>query len=174
MFRREQDGVPTWAVAAGAVAGATALTYAVLRLIRSRREQPIVTGVDHLEEAAVDALRRAIELGVGDYELRFVLGQSLIVLKRWPEAHALFTALVAERSDHGDAWLELAIARLRTGDLPAAEEALARARATGNASPRLLGDVERSLGNARERRTRRESWRVPESIAARWINSGDS
>jgi tetratricopeptide (TPR) repeat protein len=107
-------------------------------------------------EAAVEALRRAIELGVGDYELRFVLGQSLIVLKRWPEAHALFTALVAERSDHGDAWLELAIARLRTGDLPAAEEALARARATGNASPRLLGDVERSLGNARERRTRRE------------------
>ena len=63
MFRREQDGVPIWAVAAGAVAGATALTYGVLRLVRSRRQQPVVTGVDRLEEAAVEALRRDPQTG---------------------------------------------------------------------------------------------------------------
>ena len=106
---------------------------------------------------AVEAFERAFELGVDDFELRFAHGQSLLVLERWPEADQAFDRLTKERPDHGDAWLELAIARLRTEGLPAAESALARARATGNASPRLLGDVERAQAGVRERRERRAS-----------------
>jgi tetratricopeptide (TPR) repeat protein len=106
-------------------------------------------------ERATEALRRALELGVGDYELRYSLGTCLIVLKRWSEAREVFTALTAERAGHGDAWLELAIARLRSGELEGAEEALARAQAAGNASPRLLADVQQSLRGARERRAQR-------------------
>jgi tetratricopeptide (TPR) repeat protein len=107
-------------------------------------------------EPAAAALRRALELGQGDYDMRFQLGESLIVLKRWEEARTLFRTLTAERAGHGDAWLELAIAELRTGDLAAAEAALARAGASGNASPRLARDVEASLTSARERRARKQ------------------
>lgn len=107
-------------------------------------------------EPAVSALRRALELGQDDYDLRFQLGESLIVLKRWEEARELFRALTRERAEHGDAWLELTIAELRTGDLAAAEAALARAIATGNAAPRLLRDVQASLAAARERREKKQ------------------
>jgi len=108
-------------------------------------------------EPAVTALARAIELGADDFPVRFLLGESLIVLKRWEEARTLFRALTEERPEHGDAWLELAIAELRTGDLAAAEAACARAGATGNASARLAGDVQASLQAARARRERKQS-----------------
>jgi tetratricopeptide (TPR) repeat protein len=108
-------------------------------------------------EPAVQALQRALELGAGDYALRFTLGQSLIVLKRWGEARTLFRALTGERADHGDAWLELAIAELRSGDLAAAEQALARATSAGNASAQLRRDVQASLQAARERRERKQA-----------------
>jgi len=106
-------------------------------------------------EAALAAFQRAQELGITDYDLRYSCGQSLIVLKRWPEAKTAFEALVKERAQHGDAWLELAIARLRTKDLDGADQAYARAKATGNASARLAGDVQRSLQGAREKREKK-------------------
>ncbi|MSR60919.1 MAG: tetratricopeptide repeat protein [Planctomycetes bacterium] len=108
-------------------------------------------------EAAVPAFQRALELGVNDPELRFSLGQTWIVLKRYPEARPLFEALALERPEHGDTWLELAIARLRTKDLAGADQAFERARATPNASPRLLGDVQRALAAARERREKKSA-----------------
>ena len=64
MFRRQQDGVPAWVIAAGAAAGVTAISFAVLRTLRRRRErQPLVTGLDYLEDAAVDVLRRDPQTG---------------------------------------------------------------------------------------------------------------
>jgi tetratricopeptide (TPR) repeat protein len=104
---------------------------------------------------AVEAYRRAIELGVDDLELRVGLGNALIVLKRWPEARAHFTALVAERPEDGDTWLQLALATLRTEDFDEAEVALERARAAGNASPRLLENVRVTLHDVRARRAQR-------------------
>jgi tetratricopeptide (TPR) repeat protein len=106
-------------------------------------------------EKALTAFQRALELGVGDYELRYAFGQSLVVLKRWSEALPRFTELCAERADHGDAWVELALVQMKSGALEEADKALARAKETGNASPRLLGDVERSLAAAHERRARK-------------------
>lgn len=106
-------------------------------------------------EPAVKALQRALELGAGDYELRYSLGESLAVLKRWSEARTLFRALTVERADHGDAWLQLARCELRSGDLPAADQALARATSAGNASTKLLRDVQLSLQAAHERRERK-------------------
>ncbi|HEX6307884.1 MAG TPA: BON domain-containing protein [Longimicrobiales bacterium] len=59
MFRREPDRVTPWAVAAAAMAGATAVSYVVLRLVRRRqRRTPPATVLDHLEDAAVGVLRR--------------------------------------------------------------------------------------------------------------------
>ncbi|HEX6132346.1 MAG TPA: BON domain-containing protein [Longimicrobiales bacterium] len=59
MFRREPDRVTPWVLAAAAVAGATALSYAVLRIVRRRRRRtPSTTVLDHLEDSAVAALRR--------------------------------------------------------------------------------------------------------------------
>lgn len=64
MFRRQQDGVPVWVIAAGAAAGATAIAFAVLRTVRRRRESPpLTTGLDYLEDAAVDVLRRDPQTG---------------------------------------------------------------------------------------------------------------
>lgn len=64
MFRRQQDGVPVWVIAAGAAAGATAISFAVLRTLRRRRERPpLTTGLDYLEDAAVDVLRRDPQTG---------------------------------------------------------------------------------------------------------------
>jgi tetratricopeptide (TPR) repeat protein len=108
-------------------------------------------------EAASLALSRALELGVSDFELRFTLAQCWIVLKRWSEARELLTALVRERPEHGDAWVELAIARQKTGALDEAGQALEKARATGSASAQLLADVERALEAARARRARKEA-----------------
>ena len=64
MLRRQQDGVPVWVIAAGAAAGATAIAFAVLRTVRRRRESPpLTTGLDYLEDAAVDVLRRDPQTG---------------------------------------------------------------------------------------------------------------
>jgi hypothetical protein len=58
MFRREPERLAPWLLAIGAVAGATALTFGVLRMLRQRRDRPATTSLEHLEDAAVDALRR--------------------------------------------------------------------------------------------------------------------
>lgn len=106
-------------------------------------------------ERAVEAFERARELGENDYELRNRLGRSLIALKRWPEARALFEQLVAERAGDGDAWLELAMVQLRSGSLDEAEKSIARGKATGTASPEILDDVERAHDVVSERRAKK-------------------
>jgi tetratricopeptide (TPR) repeat protein len=106
-------------------------------------------------ERAVEAFRRAQELGENDQELRNRLGRSLIALKRWPEARAIFEQLVAERPGDGDVWLELAIVQLRSGSLAEAEKSIARGKATGTASPEILDDAERAYEVVSERRAKR-------------------
>lgn len=68
LFRREPQRVSTWAVAAGAAASASAVTFAVLRGMRTlrQRQRPHAepTELDSLEDAAVDALRRDSTTGV--------------------------------------------------------------------------------------------------------------
>lgn len=108
-------------------------------------------------EAAVAAFARALELVIADYDLRFAYAQSLISLKRWAEARALLEALVNERAEHGDAWVQLALVLNRLGASANCDAALARARAAGNATPRLLADVERAVQAARERHAKREA-----------------
>jgi tetratricopeptide (TPR) repeat protein len=110
-----------------------------------------------LHEQALEAFERAEALGIDDYELRFMRGQSLIALTRWKEAEQALSELCAERPGHGDAWLQLGIARLRTSGLEAAEAALAKAEAAGNASPKLLENVRREQAGARTRRERKMS-----------------
>lgn len=65
MFRREPEGVPVWALAAGTFVGVTAVSLVVLRMLRRRRQQKPAgtTPLDLLEESAVDALRRDARTG---------------------------------------------------------------------------------------------------------------
>lgn len=112
-------------------------------------------------EPAARALEQAVRLGAGDYELRFRLGASWIVLKRWEEARELFRALTGERASDGDAWLQLAVCELRSGDLAAAEAAFARGSASAGVNPRLTRDVGAALEAARERRARKEAGAAP-------------
>jgi tetratricopeptide (TPR) repeat protein len=106
----------------------------------------------HLDAAA--AFRRARELGVDDTDMRAQFVASLIATKSWSEALPLAEGLVRERPGQGDDWLRLAIVRQRSDQLPQAAEAIARARATGNASPKLLADVEAAHAGILERRKR--------------------
>jgi len=108
-------------------------------------------------EPAAKALEQAVRLGAGDYDLRFRLGSSWIALKRWEEARTLFRALTGERPTHGDAWLQLAVCELRSGDLAVAETAFKRGAETEGASARLARDVGASLEAARARRARKEA-----------------
>jgi hypothetical protein len=58
MFRRQQQGVPVWLLAAGAAAGASAISFAMLRTVRRRRSPMVTSDLDVLEDAAVEVLRR--------------------------------------------------------------------------------------------------------------------
>jgi hypothetical protein len=59
MFRRAPDRVTPLMIGAGAAAGATAVAWSVLRVVRTRRDAHRVEGeLDALEDAAVEALRR--------------------------------------------------------------------------------------------------------------------
>lgn len=104
-------------------------------------------------EPACAAYQRALELGVRDYGIRAGLGNCLVFLRRWPEALELFGGMLAEWPEDGDVWLQLALAELRSGALERAEVALARAQATGKATPKLLADVGGAITQARARRT---------------------
>jgi hypothetical protein len=64
MVRRQKEGVPVWIMAAGAAAGVSAASYAVLRMMRQRRRPAHApTSLDALEDAAVDVLRRDPQTG---------------------------------------------------------------------------------------------------------------
>ena len=108
-------------------------------------------------EPAAKALEQAVRLGAADHELRLRLGASLIALKRWEEARELLRVLTSERPASGDAWLQLAVCELRSGDLAAAEAAYARGAASEGVNARLARDVGASLEAARERRARKEA-----------------
>lgn len=165
VLEREPDSTAALLQKAGILGDRGDLKGAVLLLERVTTLQPNYGGAFaakgrelarlRLHEAAVEAYRKALELGAGDWNLRFALGNSLIALKRHPEALEVFAQLVEERPAQGNAWLELAIARMRTGKLDESEAALERARATKNATPALLEDVTRSLQQIRERRATR-------------------
>jgi hypothetical protein len=65
MFRREPDRVAPWVLAAAAVAGATLISFAFLRIARRRgRRVPSTSALDFLEDSAVAALRRDPQTGV--------------------------------------------------------------------------------------------------------------
>jgi tetratricopeptide (TPR) repeat protein len=103
-------------------------------------------------EEACAAFARALELGVGTPELRAAYVNSLVGMRRWRASLPLLEGLLAERPEDGDLWLQLALARVRTGSQAAAEEALARALASGNLNPKLLDNVRRTVSELGERR----------------------
>lgn len=105
--------------------------------------------------AAAAALRRALELGVGDTELRFTLGEAQLALRSWEEARATFEAVLAEAPAHGDAWMGLARARLKLGDLDGASQAIERAQQAGVSQRSLLKSVREIIENVRARRARK-------------------
>ena len=103
-------------------------------------------------QRAEEALRRALELGQDDPDVRYMLGLAQVGLRDWPEARQLFEGVVADVPDKADAWVELALAWRKLGELERAEAALARADALGTASPKLLENVRESLASARRKR----------------------
>jgi tetratricopeptide (TPR) repeat protein len=101
---------------------------------------------------AEEALRHAIELGQDDPDVRYVLGLTQVGLRDWPEAREIFERVVADAPDKADAWVELALAWRKLGDLERAEAAIARAESLGTASPKLLDNVRESVAGARRKR----------------------
>ena len=167
MFRREQEGVPTWVVAAGAVAGATAIAYAVLRVVRSRR-QPVVTGVDHLEEAAVEALRRdpqtgscAIDVAAiapGMIELTGMVPTHEVAQRAARLLHALpGVRTVVNRLDTGALEQQLATNRVRrAGGEPALRERQWYGMRVGTGRRRQSSDTEANRPDDTVKRRTRE------------------
>ena len=126
MFRREQDAVPKWILAGGAVAGVSAaLSWAVLRTMRRRRDRlPLTTDLDYLEDAAVEVLRRdsltgnaAIDVaatGPGMIELTGVVATHEIAQRAARLLHALpGVRTVVNRLDTGALEQQLAANRGR-------------------------------------------------------------
>lgn len=170
-LEHEPDSTAALLQKAGIVGGQGDLKQAVLLLDRVTTLQPNYADVFaakgrelarlRMHEPALEAYARAVELGAGDWDVRFAMGNSLIALKRYPEAGEVFARLVEERPDQGNAWAELAVARLRTGKLDEAESALERARGTKNATPELLENVTSSLEQVRARRATRKEGGEP-------------
>jgi len=103
-------------------------------------------------EEALEAFERAEELGTTDPGLRFGKAGALLGLKRWADAERVLTPLLGEQPDNGDAWLQLAIVRLRTDTLAGAREAYDRGVATGTARESLVRNVASALERAATRR----------------------
>lgn len=134
MFGQESPRVPSWAVAAGAAASATALAYSVLRVARSRRAPKRLAGLEALEEEAVDALRRdpvtgacAIDvaaLAPGIIELTGVVPTHDAGQRAARLLHALTgVRTVVNRLDEGSVEEQLAFSRVRraSGDAASRE-----------------------------------------------------
>jgi hypothetical protein len=114
MFRRQQDGVPVWILAAGAVAGASAISFAVLRIVRRRRRLPLTTDLDYLEDAAVDVLRRDPQTGGCAIDVA-ATGPGMIELTGVVPTHEI--AQRAARLLHALPGVRTVINRLDTGAL---------------------------------------------------------
>lgn len=114
MLRRQQDGVPVWAIAAGAAAGATAISFAVLRTLRRRRRLPPGTSLDALEDAAVEVLRRDPQTGGCAIDVA-AIGPGMIELTGVVPTHD--TSQRAARLLHALSGVRTVVNRLDTGAL---------------------------------------------------------
>lgn len=113
MFRREQEGVPVWILAAGVAAGASALAFVALRLVRRRGSAlPHTSDLDHLEDAAVDALRRDPQTGSAAIDVA-ALGPGMIELTGVVPTHEV--AQRAARLMHALPGVRTVVNRLDTG-----------------------------------------------------------
>jgi hypothetical protein len=124
MFRRQQNNVPIWILATGAIAGTSALSLAVLRMVRGRRRPTLTSDLDRLEDAAVDILRRdpqtgsaAIDvaaIGPGTIELTGVVPTQEVAQRAARLLHALHgVRTVVNRLDTGVLEQQLATNRGR-------------------------------------------------------------
>lgn len=116
MFRRQQDGVPAWLMAAGAAAGATAISFAVLRMLRRRRHArpPLTSSLDYLEDAAVEVLRRDPQTGACAIDVA-AMGPGMIELTGVVPTHDV--AQRAARLLHALPGVRTVVNRLDTGAL---------------------------------------------------------
>ena len=116
MFRRKQDGVAVWIIAAGVTAGVSAISYAVLRALRSRRHQaaPLRTSLDYLEDAAVEVLRRDAQTGASAIDVA-ATGPGMIELTGTVPTHDVSQR--AARLLHALPGVRTVVNRLDTGAL---------------------------------------------------------
>jgi hypothetical protein len=117
MFRREPDRLTPWVLAIGAVASASAVSLGVIRLLRQRRRaQRPVTTLDHLEESAVDVLRRDAQTRACAIDVA-ALAPGIIELTGTVPTYELGQR--AARLLHSLAGVNTVINRLETGALEA-------------------------------------------------------
>ncbi|MEX1182918.1 MAG: BON domain-containing protein [Gemmatimonadota bacterium] len=164
MDNRDFARAAPWAVAVGAAAGATAVAWSVLRVLRARRLHPYGragTELDQLEEAAVEALRRdqvtgacAIDvaaIGPGIVELSGVVpngsaGQRAArVLHALPGVRTVINRLeegsVEERLAQNRARLSRGEASLRSGQWEGVRVGMGRRRQSYGADPAPADDT---------------------------------
>jgi hypothetical protein len=114
MFRREPDRLTPWALALGAAASASALSYGVLRLLRRQRRRPPASSLDSLEEAAVDVLRRDAQTGACAIDVA-ALAPGIIELTGVAPTQEIGQRAV--RLMHGVQGVRTVLNRLETGSL---------------------------------------------------------
>jgi hypothetical protein len=114
MFRKQQDGLAAWIVGAGAAAGASALSFAVLRTLRRRRPAALTSELDALEDAAVDVLRRDPQTGACAIDVA-ATGPGMIELTGNVPTHEV--AQRAARLLHALPGVRTVVNRLDTGAL---------------------------------------------------------
>jgi hypothetical protein len=128
MFGRKQSSaVAPWAIAAGAAAGAGALAYAVARGFRTFHRprpdgRPVPTGLDALEDSAVEVLRRDRQTGVCAIDVAAV-APGILELSGVVPTHAV--AQRAARLLHSLDSVNTVISRLEVGSM---EDRLASVR----------------------------------------------
>jgi hypothetical protein len=126
MFRGQPDRYLAWAISAGVAAGASAgaAAFAVLRTVRRRRlAGEVLPGeLGHLEDAAVDALRRDSQVGVCAIDVAAV-APGIIELTGMVPTHEV--AQRAVRLLHGLPEVRTVISRLEAGSM---EQRLAQNR----------------------------------------------
>lgn len=114
MFRKQQGGAAVWILAAGAAAGASAISFAVLRTLRRRQRPPLISDLDYLEDAAVDALRRDPQTGACAIDVA-AMGLGMIELTGVVPTHEI--AQRAARLLHALPGVRTVVNRLDTGAL---------------------------------------------------------
>lgn len=115
MFRKQQEGVPIWVLAgAGAAAGASAISFAVMRTLRRRQRPSLTSDLDYLEDSAVDVLRRDSQTGACAIDVA-ATGPGMIELTGVVPTHDV--AQRAARLLHALPGVRTVVNRLDTGAL---------------------------------------------------------